>query len=277
MREENDGPANVYPSDGRMCEDAWNAVAPQYATFWSSRLEPFRRRAVEALHPVPQGLLAVPGCGPGNEVLLLAKAFPDRSVVATDGSHRMLALLLETLRKHGMETVVPAVGSAGDLSAFVRQAAAVLSCFTLDALPDPIAALADWSLCLRDGASITAIFWPRPPPGSARALLEAVVETRLGYGRPLWEENALQALQQLSLELVRDERIRCEISYGDPDEYFRGMIDTGPLHFLREMFGEKLLRECRDLWLVHHGLEQRDGGWTDPAEARLWVLKRSVR
>ena len=61
--------------DSRLVEEAWDSVAPGYADYWSPRLRPFLHRALESFAPAPAGPLAVPGCGPGDEVLELAQRY----------------------------------------------------------------------------------------------------------------------------------------------------------------------------------------------------------
>lgn len=269
------GPSGASPEETRLREDAWDDIAAAYHAFWGPRLQPYRERALALFHPVPPGPLAVPGCGPGDEVILLAADDPGRSILATDTSPEMLSLLGATLRERDLASVIATVGPAEGLSAFVRQAAGILSCFCLDLLPNPIAALADWSRCIRAGGSIAAIFWTRPRTGSPTALLCSTIQARTGHGGLLWEARAVDVLPKLGLRLARDEKVQFEIPYESPEEFFRGMVEAGPLHFIELRFGRDLLRDCKRSWLVHHGLRRKGAAWVDLPEARLWVLERT--
>jgi len=267
--------ASLQVDESRIVEEAWNAVASRYKAYWSPRLRPYLERAVAAFHPAPPGPIAVPGCGPGEEVLLLLENFPDRSVIALDISIEMVALLKKDLRERGIGSVVATVGAAENLSAFVRQAAGVLSCFTLDLLPNPLAALTDWSRCLRAGGSIVILFWPRPRTGTPTARIQAAIQAKTGQGKLLWEARALEALPLFGLRLVRDERVQFEVPCETPQEYFQAMMDAGPLQMVARKFGADLLKECMKSWLVNHGLRRKGSTWTDLPEARLWLIERT--
>lgn len=271
------GLPGAHADDAHLREEAWDDIASLYRDFWGPRLQPYREKAVALFHPVPPGPLAVPGCGPGEEVLLLARDFARRSILAMDASAAMMSILRASLREQALGTVIATTGSAESLSAYVRQAAGILSCFCLDLLSNPIAALADWSRCLRAGGSITAIFWTRPRTGSPAALLQSVLQRRLGLGGLLWEARAVATLPRLGLRLARDEKVQFEVPYEAPEEFFRGMVEAGPLHFIEHRFGKDVLRDCEKSWLVHHGLRRKGSGWVDLPEARLWVLERVGR
>jgi SAM-dependent methyltransferase len=206
---------------------------------------------------------------------MLAENFPDRCVVATDTAREMVSLLRNDLRERHLGTVLATEGEAENLSAFVRQAAGVLSCFTLDLLPNPVAALSDWSRCLRGGGSLVVIFWTRPRTGSPLARLQSVIQAKTGKGRLLWEARALDRLRWLSLRLIRDERAQFEIPWESPEEYFDALFEAGPLQLVKRRFGLELISECRKAWRVNHGLRRKGSTWVDFPEARLWVLERS--
>lgn len=205
---------------------------------------------------------------------MLAEHFPDRSIVATDTAQEMISLLQNVLTQRRLGTVLATEGEAECLSAFVRQAAGVLSCFTLDLLPNPVAALSDWSRCLRSGGSLVVIFWTRPRTGSPLARLQAVIQAKTGKGRLLWEARALDRLRWLSLKLIRDERAQFEIPWESPEEYLDALFEAGPLQIVKRRFGVDLIRECRKAWRVNHGLRRKGSTWVDFPEARMWVIER---
>jgi SAM-dependent methyltransferase len=261
--------------DSRIVEEAWNRVAARYREYWSPRFRPYLEAAVAAFRPAAEGPLAVPGCGPGDEVFLLARRFPGRSIIATDPSRAMVALVWERMRAEGAGHIVATVGAAETLPAFVRQAAGVFSAFTLQLLPNPLAALASWSSVLAAGGSIAAIFWPRKAPGSTRERLQAAVQPETGEERLDWEDRTLEALPRIGLRLARDEIVTREMEHGSPEEYFRELVDSGPLQGFAMKSGREAVERAKARWLEAHGLVERAGRWVHSPPARLWTLERA--
>lgn len=258
----------------RVVEEAWNRVAARYREYWSPRFRPYLEVAVDAFTPAPEGPLAVPGCGPGDEVFLLARRFPGRSIIATDPSRAMIAMVWQRMRVEGTGHAVATVGSADNLSAFVRQAGGVFSAFTLQLLPNPLAALASWSSVLRSGGSITVIFWPRKAPGSAIDRLQAAIQPETAEERLDWEDQTLESLPRIGLRLARDEIVAREMEHRSPEEYFQELVDSGPLQGLEMRFGREVVERSKARWLASHGLVERGGRWVHSLPARLWTLER---
>lgn len=67
-------------------------------------VEAFLERFGGALGPADAPLVDL-GCGPGNIALILARALPERRIVAVDGAAAMLALGRERARSAGLENV----------------------------------------------------------------------------------------------------------------------------------------------------------------------------
>jgi len=262
------------PQDLRAVSEAWSSVARGYHEYWSPRFRPLLVRAVEAFEPPPLGPLAVPGCGPGDEVLLLLEKFPLRTIVATDPSAEMVSFCRGAIRKAGAATALCTLGRAEDLSSTVHQAAGVFSSFTLQLLSDPSAALIDWSTALRLGGIATAIFWPRPSPESSFGLLASAIKKVAGEERPDWEPGALASLEKAGLALRRDERVHTTFEHGSPGELFGAIVDKGPLRALLDRRGSGVVDAVRAEWLRSLGTRAATRPWKDPVEARLWVLEK---
>ena len=271
-------PAGKAPSEtAGLRYEAWDFVAKRYQEYWCPRFRPYWKAALDGLQPASSGPIAVPGCGPGDEVFLLLKRHPDRSIVATDASQAMIRLLWASLRTSGASSVLASVGPAENLSDFVRQAAGVFSSFCLQLLQSPIAALADWSLALRAGGAMAVLFWPRPPPGTVAERLQAALTSVSGEERPDWEGQALESLSHLGLRLVRDEAVLHEMAHLSPEEYFDQLVESGPLQVFKRRFGSSAVQESRARWLRDHGLERKGGRWVHQPAARLWVMEQGER
>ena len=144
--------------------------APRCSTL-APRFLPWSRHALALLAPhapcLPPGTVAVPGCGPGLELPLVAAALPGRALVASDTAPRMVALA--TARAPPGCTV--RLGDARALPPLSH--AALASFFVLQALPDPGAALGAWVQSLKPGGVAAVAFWPsrgnQPDPAWAAA------------------------------------------------------------------------------------------------------------
>jgi SAM-dependent methyltransferase len=265
----------VESEDSHVSDEAWGAAARGYKDYWVPRFRPFMMRALTVFAPPPDGPVAVPGCGPGEEVVLLLKKFPGRNIIATDPSNEMLQLLRASLHERGYTTALAASGRAEDLSSTIRQAAGVLSCFSLQLVPHPVRALEEWATVLRPGGVLVALFWPAPPPGSAFARLATAIEFVSGERRRDWEAEALRELPRLGLLLERDDRVSREIEHASPEELFQALVDWGPLQVFLRKRGRDVVDRCRRAWIGNHGLQRRGSGWVHTAEARLWVARKT--
>jgi len=257
-------------------QDAWNQAAQGYLAYWSPRFEPYLRRAVEAFRPAPLGPLAVEGCGPGDEVLLIARKFPGRTIMATDLSPAMVDLARRRVREAGLESVLVAEDQAGEVAGRIRQAGGVFSSFVLQLLPNPMAVVADWSRALRRDGSITVLFWPRHTGSSAFSRLQRILE-KFEDERAHWEEPVLEALYRLGLRVSLDELVAFDMEHGSPEECWQQLLESGPLRAVERRLGKDRLAEAAQDWLRDHGFERKGDAWVHRPEARLWVLERSAR
>jgi trans-aconitate methyltransferase len=258
----------------RIVEESWNQVAPGYHAYWSPRFAPYLEKAVEAFAPAAEGPLAVVGCGPGDEVLLIAKKFPGRTVIALDLSSIMVGIARRRFREAGLPNVLVMEEDAAQVSGRFRQAGGIFSAFILQLLPDPLAALGDWAQSLREGGRIAAIFWPRQAASGAFSRLHEAL-ARSGDERPAWEDPALTALPELGLRLLSDERIAFEMVHQSPEECWRELRQSGALQVAARRLGEEKLAAIGAEWLRDPGFERKGAAWVHRPEARLWLLERT--
>jgi SAM-dependent methyltransferase len=184
----------------------------------------------------------------------------------------MLRILWAALRERGIAHVVASAGSAESLSAFVRQAAGVLSAFSLQLIPNPLAALADWSRALRPGGRIAALFWRRDAGDSALGRLQGAIEEATGERRPSWEDTTIEALPRIGLRLVSDRTVAHEMTHASAEEYFDELVRSGPLQALEMRFGRETVERCRARWLEDCGATGRP--WKHEPPAGLWEIER---
>ncbi|MBX3472608.1 MAG: class I SAM-dependent methyltransferase [Planctomycetes bacterium] len=264
--------------------DAWSAVAAGYLEHWVPRFRPFLLEAVDALaaRALDLGPLAVPGCGPGEEVLALRRRLPGREVVAMDPSAPMLALLRARAADDPAVRVLE--GAAEDLPARVSGAGGVLSCFTLQLLERPLEALAAWARAAAPGAPLVVLFWPRQAPDTAWGRLRPVIEAEAGAWRDDHEPATRAGLPALGLDLLEDRPVRRPMRHPSPEAAWDRLVDAGSLQGLARRVTPDALARCRARWLGDHGLTHEPAGdaeghgpWVHAPEARLWVLRGGPR
>ena len=153
------------------------------------RFLPWARQLVALLPQLlPSGPCFVAGCGPGDELLLLSAALPGRCIVGVDLAPGMTRLAQQRVAADGLApTVSVQVGSAqlASLAALQQPLSArtqtgdathvpprlkpslVFTCFTLQQMPDPCAALDGWLRALAPGGVLAGeLEVPSPWPQS---------------------------------------------------------------------------------------------------------------
>jgi SAM-dependent methyltransferase len=254
--------------------DAWSAVAPGYLDYWVPRFRPFLEDAVAALgaRDLPTGPTAIPGCGPGEEVLLVRSRYPERDVVALDPSGPMLELLRSRVAGDPRARLVQADAEA--VPAHATGAAAVLSCFTLQLLERPLDALAAWSRALAPGGALVVLFWPRQDPAAPWGRLRPEIEAETGPWREEWEPEVRARLASVGLVLQEDRDVTHPMRHASPEEAWDRLVDSGSLQGLARRVAPDALARCRARWLADHRLVRDGDAFTHTPSARLWVLAR---
>lgn len=259
---------------------AWSAVAPGYLDYWVPRFRPFLESAMTALAACGVRAegggapIAIPGCGPGEEVLLVRERFPARDVVAMDPSAPMLELLRRRVAGDARVRVVQADAEA--LDAHVTGAGAVLSCFTLQLLDRPLEALGAWGRGLAPGGALVVLFWPRQDPASSWGRLRPAIEAEAGPWREDWEPDARSRLGSTGLLLVEDRDVWHPMTHASPEEAWDRLVDSGSLQTLARRVAPHVLARCRERWLADHRLIPDGTAWVHTPAARLWVLMREA-
>lgn len=211
----------------------WDEAARGYERYFVPRFAPWVATAVGALRatPLPPGPILVPCCGTFPEFDLLAEAHPGRELVGVDLSAGMIAVARE--RAAGRPNVRLVTGDATALAhEWPGTAAAVVSVFGLQQLPDPVAATADWARALSPGGRLSVVYWPPLPETEGPfALVSEVVAEALGTeeGEPrTWPGELAAAAVAGGLVVDRDEEVRHEIEHPDAEAYWTAVTVDGP-------------------------------------------------
>ena len=155
-----------------LLQRSWTAVAAGYAQAFVPRFAPWAADALQAYSaaaPPATGTIAVPACGPGQELVLLAAAFPRCRIVGLDLSAGMCQLAAELVQERGLQGQVEVrQADCSCLDGDLTELAGIVSVFGLQQMPEPAAVLANWARALRPGALRRAGGWAcRRGPGRA--------------------------------------------------------------------------------------------------------------
>jgi SAM-dependent methyltransferase/ketosteroid isomerase-like protein len=228
---------------------AWDDAAAGYETYFVPRFEPWTVEAVDALARVgkklPQGPVLVPCCGPGQELLRLAVAFPDREVIGIDLSPGMVERA--RMRIGGTTGIWVEEGDATALAErFSGVASGVLSCFGLQQIPEPERALEQWGRCLARGGVLAVMLWPSESRDSGPFdLVRRLVRERTELPDTSWESRLAAALGRAGLETLEDRVVVHPMEHEGPEAFFDALAGSGPLRSLARSKGATFMAELR--------------------------------
>jgi len=251
---------------------AWDEAALGYDAYFGPRFAPYLGAAVGALaahsSALPPGPVLVPCVGPGRELPALAGAFPNRRIEASDLSSGMVARAQQRVAAFPNVTVEPR--DAMQLGAPEGGAAALISIFGLQILPDPKAALASWLGLLAPRGLAAILFWPREcePSGPFHSMHRVLAKA----GRPdgSWEGELLAVAHGAGAKVREDLRFGFEIRHESSGALWQALAHLGTLQVLLRARGEAFAAELgRDFASV-----LPEGPLTHTPSARLLLLER---
>ncbi|MFI0407409.1 class I SAM-dependent methyltransferase [Actinomadura sp. 3N508] len=261
------------PSD--LLARGWDGAAEGYDRYFVPRFAPWVATAASALHArtLPPGPILVPCCGTFPELPAIAATHPDREIVGIDLSPGMLARARRRVAAHPRARLVR--GDAVDLaSRWPGEAAAVVSVFGLQQLPDPAAAIAGWASALRPGGVLSVVSWPdETETDGPFALLSAVRAEAQPDGADGSARHLRLAERAASAGALveRDEPVSHPIDHPDAESFWTAMVGGGPLHKLVLSHGEAFMAELREQFLSR----APSGPWRHRPTAH-WIVARAT-
>ncbi|MFD7160778.1 class I SAM-dependent methyltransferase [Kribbella sp. NPDC059898] len=258
--------------------ESWDQAAEGYEQYFVPRFAPWVRAAVDTIgSSLPDGPVLVPCCGTFPELDLLAPRFPGRKLVGIDLSAEMVRRARQRAASRA-----PADGGvggpAGEVVGEVEvvqadatrldpawAAAAVVSVFGLQQLPDPAAGIRSWYDVLRPGGRLCVVYWPEVAEQSGPfALLDEIV----GRGDSAWEDALIPALDGAVIE--RDELVSYPMVHPDAAAYFDAANLHGPLRARALERGDAYIADLRARYLAAAPV----GEWTHHPQARLIAVRK---
>ena len=162
----------------------WDRAAAGYLEEWVPRFVPYHLDLVRVLALNPGGRVLVTSCGPGAEVLAVARAVGDEGhVVATDSSEEMVRLCQDQARAGAFENIETVQADASDTRG--RKWDAILCAFGLWQISDRESLVSAWASALAPRGKVGILTWG-PPAGEGpfEILASCLHELEPGYEVP---------------------------------------------------------------------------------------------
>jgi SAM-dependent methyltransferase len=246
----------------------WDEAAAGYEAYFVPRFAPWVTTAVRAITggALPDGPVLVPCCGTFPELDALTGPLPGRDIVGIDLSAGMVRHARERAAAHPRARVVQ--GDASTLDA--ASAAAVVSVFGLQQLPEPESALRSWVAALRPGGRLSVVFWPGDiEAGGPFALLAEVLRAHMPRPDFSWESRLVAAATADGAVLERDDQPAHPMAHPDAAAFFDAYTRDGPLRPLVDARGEPFAARLREDFLRR----APSGEWHHRPVARHLVVR----
>lgn len=250
----------------------WDEAVDGYEAYYVPRFAPWVATAVKALpRALPEGPVLVPCCGTFPELDVLTEHLPGREIIGVDLSSGMAARARRRAAGNPLVRVIEGDASTLDPS---LSAAAVVSVFGLQQLPEPDAAIRSWAGTLRPGGLLSVVYWPgSAEPGGAFTVLSDVLREHVPAGDRSWETRLVPALEARGATVERDEEPSFPMVHPDADTFFTAHTRTGPLRPLADSRGDEFVERLREEFLRRSPA----GEWRHRPPARHIVARRTSR
>ncbi|KAG7670491.1 hypothetical protein KSW81_003054 [Nannochloris sp. 'desiccata'] len=217
---------------------SWTKIASPYREHFVPRFLPWIKDTCNALidqKPDLKGVIFVPGCGTGDEIVMLAEKLPEASFLGLDLSEGMIEVAREVA------------------------AVAGISCFALQQLPNPREALAAWTKALAPGGILVACFWPpgMEKEGPWRQLIDTFPpqkKTTEDWGSGVLED----VLRLCSTEVILDTSITHEMSWPSVEDFWERMTRDGPWYSRRVQLGDAYMAEAKKRFMSLGKYDERN-------------------
>ncbi|MPZ52643.1 MAG: methyltransferase domain-containing protein [Acidimicrobiia bacterium] len=257
----------------KLLAQRWDDRAEGYDRYFVPRFAPWVATTTTTLlaHPLPPGPILVPCCGTFPELPAIAAAHPESEIVGIDISQGMLARARRRTTAHPRTRLLH--GDALDIySRWPGTAAAVISVFGLQQLPDPPTALAGWVSALRPGGVLSVTCWPDEPENDGPfALLDAVVNEVIPQTADDadWHLRLSDAVTSAGAEVEHDVPVAHPIIHPNAEAFWMAMTEGGRLRNLGMSHGETFVAQLRNRFLDRAPA----GPWQHQPTARLIVAR----
>lgn len=210
----------------------WDRAAPGYVDEWVPRFEPYHTDLVRELALSPGGRVLVTSCGPGAEVVALARVVgPAGGIRATDPSEAMLGFCRDRVKLAGVDAQVElARADAFDVSGGPWDA--IVCAFGLWQFEKRVDVLRRWGESLTENGKVGVITFGPPEPDNpwdrlSDALREMQPELVKPSPRILAERAAMNEMfEQAGLSMVRHTVVRHTMRFATAEAFVRALGES---------------------------------------------------
>ena len=257
----------------------WDRAAAGYLQEWVPRFVPYHLDLVRELAIHPGARVLVTSCGPGAEVLAVARAVGELGhVLATDKSDEMVRLCLEQARAGAFANVEAAVADASDTRAGQKKWDAILCAFGLWQIDDREALLRAWSKGLAPRGKVGVLTWgPDAGEGPFEVLSSCLKELEPAHFVPsphvLAEREPMARLfDQGGLVMVRHTVIRHTLAWKSAEDFFRALREACTWRRVWEEIGDARLERVAGLFYEKVGSAKTPLSFDSPATIAIGAL-----
>ncbi len=247
--------------------EKWSSLSTTYTSIWPKLNDPFFRCTIPSLPRIPaEGILNVPGVGPGIELAIVRQKYPNCLIQASDPAKGMVDCTRERIEAEGLSDVSVEERDIFDLQE--ESAYASLSLFVIHLVRKPVEAFLSQYASIQKGGWAAAVYFPPVPEGDGPlAALYNAARILRPKDPPEWETTLHDRLEQTGVARIQTEALHTEWNF-DHRSDFRKAMEQLP-HFLavRSHVGEELYESMWDIWEKESGLRELDGKWVGPAVA----------
>ncbi|HEY8088505.1 MAG TPA: methyltransferase domain-containing protein, partial [Polyangiaceae bacterium] len=222
----------------------WDRAAAGYLDEWVPRFVPYHLDLVRELALHPGSRVLVTSCGPGSEVLAVARAVGDRGFVrATDKSEEMVRICREQLKTAAFANVEAAVADAKEVGE--GRWDAIVCAFGLWQMEDRGALLRAWAEGLSPTGKIGVLTWGPPDHDGpfevlARCVKELEPALHVPSPRVLAEREPMaQLFDEGGLAMVRHTVVRHTLAFRTAEHFVGAVKEACTWRRLWEQMGEE--------------------------------------
>jgi SAM-dependent methyltransferase len=228
----------------------WDRAAAGYLEEWVPRFAPYHLDLVRELALRPGSRVLVPSCGPGAEVLAVARTVGATGHVrATDKSDEMVRLCREQAQAAGFPSVDVGVADAAD----TRDAAgardvlwdAVVCAFGLWQVEDRPGLVRAWAKALAPRGKVGVLTWgPADEDGPFELLASCMKDLEPAHHVPsphveAGREPMMQLFEQGGLTLVRHTVVRHTLVFRSAEHFVRAVKEACTWRRVWEELGDE--------------------------------------
>ncbi len=255
----------------------WDRAAAGYLDEWVPRFVPYHLDLVRELALQSGARVLVTSCGPGSEVLAVARAVGDRgTVVATDKSEEMVRICRDQAQAASFANIESVVADASDTRG--KKWDAIVCAFGLWQIEDRASLVRAWASGLAPRGKVGVLTWG-PPAGEGpfEILASCMKELEPAHSVPsphvhAEREPMARLFDQGGLVMVRHTVIRHTLVWKSAEKFVRAMREACTWRRIWEELGDARMERIAGLFYEKVGGPQTPLSFDSPATIAIAAL-----